>query len=135
VGEARWDREIHTGSVDGAFVRDEAGEYHPTQEVLAVPKDSTEIAQPAAKINAKAQGMLQRYADKAEEYLAGKEDRRDHTWRLQRVLSTEGFNLKEALRVAGLSGAAVIASLAKAFPDKFKLVTSKKGGASFIELR
>ena len=75
------------------------------------------------------------YADKAEEHLTGKEDRRDYTSNVQRVLSTGGYNLKEALMVVGLSAASVIASLVRAFPDKFKLVTSKQGGASFVELR
>jgi len=135
VGDARWGRQIHTGEVDGAFVKDEAGEHHPTKEVLPVPVDSTALAEPKAKINAKAQGLLQRYAARAEAYLAAKEDRRDHASTLHRVLSRDGYDIKEAVGAAGLSQKAVMASFVNAFPAKFRLVTPKGGGTSFVELR
>ena len=134
VGEPRWGREIHAGVVDGAFVKDETGEYHPTKEVLPVPKESTWLAEPVAKINAKAQGLLQRYADRAEAYLSAKEDRRDHPSNLHKVLSSDGYNIRDAVHLAGLSTKSVIASFVNAFPAKFKLVTPKKGGSSFVEL-
>ena len=135
VGNARWGREIHTGTVDGAFIKDETGEYHPTKEVLPVPVESTALAEPKAKLNAKAQGLLQRYADRAATYLAGKEDRRDHASALHRVLSTDGYNIREAVQLAGLSTKSVIASFVNAFPTRFKLVTPRSGGSSFVELR
>jgi hypothetical protein len=134
IGEPRWDREIHTGVVDGAYVRDETGEYHPTKEVLPVPKESTELAEPAARINLKAQGLLRRYADRAEAYLTTREDRREYASKLHVVLSQEG-NFKEAVRLAGLSAKTAIASFVHAFPNRFKLVVPKKGGSSFVELK
>ena len=135
IGEARWDREVHTGVVDGAYVRDETGEYHPTKEVLPVPKESTELAEPVARINPKAQGLLRRYADRAEAYLTAKEDRRDYASNLHKALSRDGYNIREAVQLAGLSTKSVIASFVRAFPNKFKLVTAKKGGTSFVELK
>ena len=115
-------------------MKDETGEYHPTKEVLPVPVDSTELAQPAVRINAKAQGLLKRYADRAEAYLTTKENKRDYASNLHRVLSKNGYNIRNAVRLAGLSTKTVIASFVKAFPTKFKIVTPKKGGASFVQL-
>ena len=132
VGDPRWGRDIHTGVVDGAFVKDESGDYHPTKEVLPVPKESTELAEPAVRINPKAQGLLQRYADRAEAYLTAKG--RDYASNLHKVLSQDGYHIREAVQLAGLSTSNVMASFARAFPQKFKLVTPQKGGASFIEL-
>ena len=132
VMEPRWGREIHTGVVDGAFIKDATGEY-PTKEVLPVPKDSTELAEPVAKINAKAQGLLQRYADRAEAYLRAKRGW-DYASNLHKALSTDGYNISAAVQLASLSTKSVIASFVKAFPGKFRLVTPPKGGSSFVEL-
>ena len=135
VFDPHWSRETYSAEdVKDAFVKDEHGDYHPTKEVLPIPKESNELPPPPAKLNAKAQGLLQRYADRAEEYLTAKEDRRDYSSNLHKVLSQGGFNIKEAVQLAGLSTKSVMASFAGAFPQKFKMVTPKKGGASFIEL-
>ena len=114
-------------------MKDETGEY-PTKEVLPVPKDSTALAEPVAKINAKAQGLLQRYADGAEAYLQAKENRRGYASNLHKALSTDGYNIAAAVHMANLSTKSVIASFVKAFPGKFKLVTPPRGGSSFVEL-
>ena len=113
---------------------DEHGDWHPTKEVLPIPKESNELPPPPVKLNAKVQGLLQRYADRAEQYLTAKEDRRDYTSNVHRVLSQNGYDISAAVAAAGLSTKAVIASFVRAFPAKFKLTTPKKGGASFVEL-
>ena len=136
VFDPHWSREIHSvAQVEGGNVKDEEGEWYPSKEVFPVPKESTALPEPPSKLNAKAQGLLQRYADKAEDYLAAKEDRRDYASNLHKILSHDGYNVKEAIQLAGLSTKSVIASFVKVFPDKFKLVTAKKGGTSFVELR
>ena len=136
VVNPHWSREIHSASqVEGANVKDEQGGWHPTKEVLPVPKDSTELPEAPLQLNEKAREVLRRYADRAEAYLAAKEDRRDHASNLYNVLSRGGYTITDAVRRAGLSAKSVIASFVKAFPDKFKLVTAKSGGVSFVELK
>ena len=118
----------------GAFAKDQHGDWHPTKEVLPIPVESTELPPPPAKLDLEAQGVLQRYADRAEACLTAKEDRRDYASNLHKALSQDGYDIREAVRVAGLSSKSVIPSFVSAFPQKFKLVTPKKGGASFVEL-
>ena len=84
VGDARWGKEIHTGVVDGAFVKDESGDYHPTKEVLPVPTDSNELAEPALKLNPKVRGLLERYKDRGVAFLTAKEDKRDYSFEFLR---------------------------------------------------
>ena len=136
VFDPHWSRETYSAEeVKGAFAKDEHGDWHPTKEVLPIPKQSTELPEPPPNLNPKAQGLLQRYADRAAEYLTGKEDHRDYASNLHKVLSTPPYSIKEAVQLAGLSTKSVIASFVQAFPAQFKLVTSKKGGTSFVELR
>ena len=135
VFDPHWSRETYDAQeVKGAFARDQHGDWHPTKELLPIPKESTELPPPPTKLNAKAQGLLRRYADRAEAYLAAKEDRRDYASALHRVLSTDGYNIREAVQLAGLSTKSVIASFVNAFPEKFKLITAKGGGASYVQL-
>lgn len=136
VFDPRWSREFYSAEeTKGAFVRDKDGDWHPTKEVLPIPAESTVLPEPPPNLNPKAQGLLQRYADRASEYLTGKEDRKDYASNLHKVLSTPPYNIREAVQLAGLSTKSVIASFVQAFPTQFKLVTSKKGGTSFVELR
>ena len=135
VFDPHWSRETHNADeVKDAFVKDQHGDWHPTKEVLPIPKESTELPEPPSKMNPKAQGLLQRYADRAEAYLTAKEDRRDYASNLHKALSHDGYNIREAVQLAGLSTKSVIASFVQAFPNKFRLVTAKKGGNSFVEL-
>ena len=135
VFDPHWSRETYSAEeVKDAFAKDEHGDWHPTKEVLPIPKESNELPPPPAKLNAKAQGLLQRYADRAEEYLTAKEDRRDYASNLHKALSQGGYNISQAVQLAGLNTSKVMASFANAFPQKIKLATPKKGGASFVEL-
>ena len=134
VGDARWGREIHTGVVDGAFVKDESGDYHPTKEVLPVPTDSNELAEPALKLNPKVRGLLERYKDRGVAFLTAKEDKRDYPSNLYSALAAVG-DVKEAMKLAHLSTRYTVSTFVGVFPDVFKLVTSKKGGSSYVELK
>ena len=135
VFDPHWSRDTYNAEeVKGAFAKDQHGDWHPTKELLPIPKESTELPPPPAKLNAKARGLLQRYADRAEAYLTAKADRRDYSSTLHRVLSRDGYDIKEAVGAAGLSQKAVMASFVNAFPEKFKLVTAKGGGTSFVQL-
>ena len=133
VGDPRWGRDIHTGVVDGAFVKDESGDYHPTKEVLPVPTDSTELAEPALKLNPKVRGMLDRYKERGVAYLTAREDKRDYASKFYQALAGAG-DIKQALKLAGVNTQKPIASFVLAFPDVFKMVTPKKGGSAFVEL-
>ena len=129
IGDPRWGRQIHSSEhVDGAFVEDEHGEWHPTKEVLPVPKGSTVLPEAAHVLDQKARGILQRYAERGEAFLAAREDQRASSSEFSRELEAIG-NLKEAVRLAKMDTKAVIASLV------LNLVTSKKGGHSFVELK
>ena len=134
MGDPRWGREIHTGVVDGAYVKDESGEYHPTKEVLPVPKDSNELAEPALKLDPMARGILDRFRERGVAYLTAREDRRDYSSKFVHVLSAVG-DLKEALRSARLGTKTTVATFVHVFPDVFRLVVPKKGGSSFVELK
>ena len=134
VGDARWGREIHTGVVDGAFVKDESGDYHPTKEVLPVPTDSNELAEPALKLNPKVRGLLERYKDRGVAFLTAKEDKRDYSSNFYGALASVG-DVKEAMKLANLSTRYTVSTFVGVFPDVFKLVTSKKGGSSYVELK
>ena len=134
VGDARWGREIHTGVVDGAFVKDESGDYHPTKEVLPVPTDSNELAEPALKLNPKVRGLLERYKDRGVAFLTAKEDKRDYSSNLYGALASVG-DVKEAMKLANLSTRYTVSTFVGVFPDVIKLVTSKKGGSSYVELK
>ena len=138
IGDPRWGREIHSSEhVDGAFVEDEHGEWHPTKEVLSVPKSSTVLPEAAHVLNdatKKARGILARYAARGEAFLSAREDRRASSSEFYRELEAIG-NPKEAVRLAKLDTKAVVASFVRAFPDVFNLVTSNKGGHSFVELK
>ena len=134
IFDPHWSRETHSAEeVSGAFAKDEHGDWHPTKEVLPVPKDTTVLPQPPSNLNAKARGMLQRYADRGVAYLTAKEDHRDLSSKFFHVLGAEG-DLKKALQLAGLSTATTVKTFVQAFPDIFRMVTSKKGGSSFVEL-
>ena len=130
-----WSRDVHqVSAVDGAFVTDEHGHRHPTKEVLSIPQDSTLLAEAPLKINPKTRGLLQRYANRLREFLVGQADNRTTAGKAHQVLSQVG-DIKEAVRLAGLSQKAVIASFVGAFPDLFKLETPPRGGASYVALR
>ena len=134
VGDPRWGREIHTGAVDGAYVKDESGEYHPTKEVLPVPTDSTMLAEPASRLNPKVRGLLDRYKERGVAYLTGKEDKRDYASKFYNALTQVG-NVKEAMKLANLGTKYPVATFVQAFPDVFKLVSPKTGGSAFVELK
>ena len=135
VFEPSWGRDVHqVSAVDGAFVTDEHGQRHPTKEVLSIPQDSTLLAEAPLKLNPKTRGLLQRYADRLREFLVGQPDNRTTATKAHQVLSQVG-DIKEAVRLAGLSQRAVIASFVGAFPDLFKLETPPSGGASHVSLR
>ena len=136
IFDPHWSRETHSAEeVNGAFVKDEHGDVHPTKEVLPVPTDSTVLPEAPHNLNAAARALLQRYADRAVVYLTAKPDHRDYSYNLHKDLSSNGYNIKDAVKEAGLSGKSVIASFVAAFPDKFRMVTSKTGGTSHVELK
>ena len=115
-------------------MEDEHGEWHPTKEVLPVPKSSTVLPEAAHVLDQKARGILQRYAERGEAFLSAREDQRASSSEFYKELEAIG-NPKEAVRLAKLDTRAVVASFVRAFPDVFNLVTSKKGGHSFVELK
>ena len=119
VGDPVWRPALHgVAEVRGPVVRDAAGESYLTKEVLPVPRDSTELTAPAPKLNARAREALQRFADRGRAFLQGQPDRRASATRFANALQQVG-NLKEALRMAGVAGDAVVRSLAATFPDVF----------------
>ena len=129
-----WSLQKHSvRKVSGATVEDERGERFLTKEVLPVNAESTELATPAPKLNAKARGMLQRYADRGRAFLLGQPERTATATKFQAVLAQEG-NLKEALKLAGVASHAVVRGLVQAFPDTFRMETAKAGGAARVTL-
>ena len=135
VFDPHWSRETYSAEqVGGAFVRDEHGDVHPTKEVLPIPKDSNYLPGAPLNLNARARGPLQHFAERGVAYLTAKEDRRDTATMFYNVLAHEG-NIRQAMQDAGLSTRSVVASFVQAFADRFRLVTSKKGGHAFVELK
>jgi hypothetical protein len=135
VFEPVWSRDVHqVADVEGAFVKDERGYRHPTKETLSIPQDSTLPADAPHKLNPKARGMLQRYADRLRAFLTAQPDNRTAAGKAHSVLSQVG-DIKAAVQMAGLSQKAVVASFVGAFPDLFKLEAPPKGGASYVSLR
>ena len=98
-----------------------------------MPLDSTQLAAPGARLNAKARQMLQRYADRGRAFLLGQPERKANATRFYNALAAVG-DVKEALRLAGVATDAVVKSIITVFPDTFRLETSKKGGAAFVAL-
>ena len=134
VGDPVWSLRQHgVGRVSGATVEDERGERFLTKEVLPVHPDSTELTAPAPKLNAKARGMLQRYADRGRAFLLGQPERQATATKFYNALSSEG-NVKEALKLAGVASDAVVKSLVQVFQDRFRLETGKGGGAARVVL-
>ena len=134
VGDPVWNIRPHAvKSVDGPFVEDERGERFLTKEVLPIHRESTELAAPAPKLNAKARGMLQRYADRGKAFLLGQPERRANATRFYNALAAEG-NVKEALRLAGVATDAVVKSVVRLFPETFRMETGKGGGAAHVAL-
>ena len=135
IFDAHWSRETHTvGTIRGGFVRDLDGNEFPTKEVLPVPSDSNVLPEAPHRINARARGMLQRYADRLKAFLTAKEDHRIAASKAHAVLSEEG-DIKQAVQLAGLTTSKVIASFVGAFPDVHKMETPKKGGAAWVHWR
>ena len=133
VFEPSWSHKVHEAkTINNAFVQDEHGDEYPTKEVLPIPKESTELPEPPAKLNPKARGLLQRYANRLKAFLTTQEDHRTAASKAHRVLSEVG-EIKEAVQLAGLSTKSVIASFVSVFPE-FKLETPKKGGAAYVSL-
>ena len=133
VFDPHWSREVHTAEdVQGAFAKDQHGVWHPTKEVLPVPTDSTTLPEPPSNLNAKTRGMLQRYADRLHAHLTAQPDHRVAASKAHAVLSEVG-NIKQAIQLAGLRTDKVIATFVQQFPE-FKMVTTKKGGATYVEL-
>ena len=83
-------------------------------------------------LNTRARALLQRYADRLHAFLLAKPDHRVAASKAHSVLSEVG-NIKQAVQLAGLATDKVIASFVKVFPE-FKMVTSAKGGATYVEL-
>jgi transposase InsO family protein len=134
IGDPVWNLSLHSvKEVSGATVEDERGERFLTKEVLPIHKESTELTTPAPKLNAKARGMLQRYADRGKAFLLGQPEHRANATRFYNALASEG-NVKEALRLAGVATDAVVRSVARLFPDTFRLETGKGGGAAHVAL-
>jgi hypothetical protein len=134
IGDPVWSVRPHAvKSVDGPLVEDERGERFLTKEVLPIHKESTELAAPAPKLNAKARGMLQRYADRGRAFLLGQPERRANATRFYNALAAEG-NVKEALRLAGVATDAVVKSVVRLFPETFRMETGKGGGAALVAL-
>ena len=134
IGDPVWSLRQHSvREVRGATVEDERGERFLTKEVLPVHKESTELAAPAPKLNARARGMLQRYADRGKAFLLGQPERRANATRFYTALAAEG-NVKEALRRAGVATDAVVRSVVRLFPDMFEMETGKGGGAAHVAL-
>jgi hypothetical protein len=134
IGDPVWSLRLHSvKEVHGATVEDERGERFLTKEVLPIHKESTELAAPAPKLNARARGMLQRYADRGKAFLLGQPERRANATRFYNALAAEG-NVKEALRLAGVATDAVVRSVVRLFPDTFRLETGKGGGAAHVSL-
>ena len=130
----QWSTEIHRlASERGAYATDDKGDEYPTKEILPVPLESTQLVAPAARLNAKARQMLQRYADRGRAFLMGQPERRANATRFYNALAAIG-DVKEALRLAGVASDAVVRSIITVFPDTFRLETSKKGGAAFVTL-
>ena len=98
-----WPLRLHgVKEVRGATVEGERGERYLTKEVLPIHKDSTELTAPAPKLNARARGMLQRYADRGKAFQLGRPEHRANATRFYNSLAAEG-NVKEALRLAGVA--------------------------------
>ena len=114
--EPGWSRDTHEArQVDGAFVKDEHGHFYPTKESMAVPKESTVLPEPAAILNPKTRGLLQRYADRLRDFLAGQEDHKTAASKATSVLNEVG-NFREALALARLGTKSILASFVKNFP-------------------
>ena len=134
VFNPQWSTEVHKlASVRGAYATDDKGDEYPTKEILAVPRESTQLVAPAARLNAKARQMLQRYADRGRAFLLGQPERKANATRFYNALAAIG-DVKEALRLAGVATDAVVKSIVGVFPDTFRLETSKKGGAAHVSL-
>jgi hypothetical protein len=134
VGDPVWSLRLHgVREVRGATVEDDRGERFLTKEVLPVHKESTELAAPEPKLNARARGMLQRYADRGKAFLLGQPERRANATRFYNALAAEG-NVKEALRLAGVATDAVVKSVVRLFPETFRMETGKGGGAAHVAL-
>ena len=59
VFDPHWSRDTYdVDEVKGAFAKDQHGDWHPTKEVLPIPKESKELPPPPTKLNPKAQGLL-----------------------------------------------------------------------------
>ena len=113
-------------------MKDEHGHFYPTKETLAVPKESTILPEPVAIQNPKTRGLLQRYADRLRDFLAGQEDHKTAASKATSVLNEVG-NFREALTLARLGAKCILASFVKVFPE-FKLEHGPKGGASYVSL-
>jgi hypothetical protein len=134
VGDPVWQRELRSvAEVRGPIVRDASGEEFLTKEVQRAPKESSELTAPAPKLNARAREALKRFADRGRAFLLGQPDRRASATRFFNALKAVG-NLREALRLAGVATDALVKSVTVTFPDQFRLVTPKLGGAAFVEL-
>jgi hypothetical protein len=134
IGDPVWSLRQHSvARVSGATVEDEHGERFLTKEVLPVHKESTELTTPAPKLNARARGMLQRYAYRGKAFLLGQPERRANATRFYNALAAEG-NVKEALRLAGVATDAVVKSVVRLFPETFRMETGKGGGAAHVAL-
>jgi hypothetical protein len=131
----QWSQEVRrVQRVEGAWVTDTQGREYPTKEVLPVPRDSTELSAPAPRLNAKARGMLQRYADRGRAFLMGQPERKASATRFYNALAEIG-NLKEALRLAGVRADTAVKSLVGVFSDTFAMETGARGGQAHVLLR
>jgi hypothetical protein len=135
VGDPVWRLPLHSvRSVSGPYVEDERGERFLTKEVLPVPRDSTELTTPAPKLNARARGMLERYAERGRAFLLGQPERRATATRFYTAVAAEG-NLKEALTKAGVRADAAVRSLVQVFSDRFEMETGARGGQAHVVLK
>ena len=136
----RWSDHLHAvKEFDGAEVIDAAGKAHLTKFTQAVPEGTTETSGPSrieqkgsVQTEEKVRRVLQPFADKLVELLHGAAADTIPLGTVGQKLNKEGF--LDAARKAGVNMKHPLASLLRAFPEHFQLVTSAKGGDSRVRL-
>jgi hypothetical protein len=129
ANEPLWSREVYrVTAVDGPHVQGDDGRWHLTKEVLPVASDSGALAAPRLRLDARAQGLLQRYANRAQALLRASGGSATGI-AVSRAMEAEG-DVRAALRLAGVSAASVARGLARVFPNLFR----SEGGRGALRL-
>ena len=130
ANEPIWSRELRkVEAVDGPHVRGDDGRWHLTKEVLPVPSDSGPLLAPRPRLNPRGRRLLQRYANRAQALLRARGGTATGI-AVSRAMEDVG-NVRQALRLAGVSAASVAGGLARLFPDLFRA----EGGRGALQLR